>query len=233
MSQHGVDTPLVAWTGLLEEGQYIRIEPDRVVGIMAGGKDAIFRAKERVEDDYSLGSQEIAVHQINANDSVVGIAASGRTPYVLGALAEARGRGAATVGLFCSEDPAAASCADVIIIPIVGPEALTGSTRMKAGTAQKMVLNMISTTVMIKLGKVYSNQMVDLNPSNSKLRERAKQIFMTITGATAETAADYLKRSADNVKAAVVMYERRCSVEEAIRLLQQADGFLRKVIGKK
>ena len=206
------------------------VEPGRVIGIIAGGKEAMFNAKESVEDNYKLGAREIIRHKVGADDCVVGIAASGKTPYVLGALNEAKKRGAVSIRIFCNVDPLMEQDVDVEINPVVGPEILTGSTRMKAGTAQKMVLNMISTAVMIKLGKVYSNLMVDLNASNKKLIDRAESIFIAVTGADPGTAKSYLAEANYRVKPAIVMYERRCSLEEAVDLLAKNSGFLRKVI---
>ncbi|HBR28224.1 MAG TPA: N-acetylmuramic acid 6-phosphate etherase [Firmicutes bacterium] len=214
----------------VECGPTFSVEPGRVIGIIAGGKEAMFNAKESVEDNYKLGAREIIRHKVGADDCVVGIAASGKTPYVLGALNEAKKRGAVSIRIFCNVDPLMEQDVDVEINPVVGPEILTGSTRMKAGTAQKMVLNMISTAVMIKLGKVYSNLMVDLNATNHKLVERAESIFIEITGATPETAKKYLKQANYRVKPAIVMYERGCSLTEALGLLGENSGFLRKVI---
>ena len=203
----------------------------KVVGILAGGKRAMFKAKEGVEDDYDLGGREINRIKVRKQDSVIGIAASGRTPFILGALTEAKKKGATCIGLFCVAETAEQTELDVVITPVVGPEILTGSTRMKAGTAQKMVLNMISTTVMIQLGKVYSNLMVDLKPTNQKLVERSQRIFKTITGADDATARQYLDQAGYNVKAGIVMYKRGCSFGEAIRLLKKNEGFLKRIIG--
>ncbi len=166
----------------VECGPTFSLEPGKVIGIMAGGQGAMFEAKEAVEDHYQFGKDEICRYQIKSQDCVVGIAASGKTPYVLGALKEAKDRGAVSIMVYCNEATPMAEKPDVEINPVVGPEVLTGSTRMKAGTAQKMVLNMISTAVMIKLGKVYSNLMVDLNATNHKLVERAESIFIEIIG---------------------------------------------------
>lgn len=206
------------------------LEPGRVIGIIAGGKEAMFKAKEAVEDKFQLGARDIARYKVEKRDSVVGIAASGKTPYVLGALEAAKKRGALTVFLYCSEETPMEQKPDVEINPVVGPEVLTGSTRMKAGTAQKMVLNMISTAAMMKLGKVYSNLMVDLNATNHKLIARAENIFMEITGADEKTAKEFLVRANYRVKPAIVMYKRGCSLAEAQELLAAHDGFLRHVL---
>lgn len=206
------------------------LEPGKVVGIIAGGKGAMFAAKEAVEDNFQLGVREIARYKVEKRDAVVGLAASGQTPYVLGALAEARKRDALSVMVYCNEGTPLALKLDVEINPVVGPEVLTGSTRMKAGSAQKMVLNMISTAVMVKLGKVYSNLMVDVNATNRKLRLRAENIFMEITGADVETAKAYLTQANYRVKPAIVMYKKECSLEKAQELLAKHEGFLRKVL---
>lgn len=206
------------------------LEPGKVVGIIAGGKGAMFAAKEAVEDNFQLGVREIARYKVEKRDAVVGLAASGQTPYVLGALAEARKRDALSVMVYCNEGTPLALKLDVEINPVVGPEVLTGSTRMKAGSAQKMVLNMISTAVMVKLGKVYSNLMVDVNATNRKLRLRAENIFMEITGTDVETAKAYLTQANYRVKPAIVMYKKECSLEKAQELLAKHEGFLRKVL---
>ena len=152
--------------------------PKQVVGLIAGGNIALTTAVEGAEDDREAGARAIAALNVAAKDNVVGIASSGSTPYVLGALAEARRRGALTISLACNSPAPVEALADVIIAPIVGPEVLTGSTRLKAGTAQKMVLNMLSTGVMIRLGKTYGNLMVDVRATNAKLRQRARRIVM-------------------------------------------------------
>jgi len=206
------------------------ISPEKVVGILAGGKDAMFKAQENIEDNENLGSQKIADYNIQKKDTVVGIAASGKTPFVLGAIKEANQRKASTVALSCTKDSFLEELSELAIIPIVGPEVVTGSTRMKAGTAQKMVLNMLSTTVMIKLGKVYSNLMVDLNATNEKLRVRARDIFTLITDGDKEIAGKYLKETDYNLKEAIVMYEKKVDLKEAKELLKVNEGILRNVI---
>jgi len=214
----------------IECGPTFGVENGKVVGILAGGEKAMFVAQEDTEDDFNMGAKEVKKYSINDLDSVIGIAASGNTPYVLGAIEEVKKHGALTIGLVCIIGSLLEKKVDVIIAPFVGPEVITGSTRMKAGTAQKMVLNMISTTVMIKLGKVYSNLMVDLNSSNYKLRERAKNIFMEITNANYEIAAEYLKRANYNIKAAIVMYQKGVTLEKAMKLLKEKEGVLVKII---
>lgn len=215
----------------VECGPTFGLEPGKVIGIIAGGPGAMFVAKEAVEDHYQYGREEIYRHQVELQDCVVGIAASGKTPYVLGALKEAKDRGAVSIMVYCNDTTPMEEKPDVEINPVVGPEVLTGSTRMKAATAQKMVLNMITTAVMIKMGKVYSNLMVDLNVTNHKLVDRAESIFIEITGAQPQTAKDYLQQANYRVKLAIVMYERKCSLSEALALLGENSGFLRKIIG--
>ncbi len=208
------------------------IEPGQVIGLLAGGQEAMFTAIEGREDDEDAGREELAQYEITELDSVIGIAASGETPYVIGALKEANSAGALTAALVCNHNTRLKSLADYAVEVIVGPEVLTGSTRMKAGTAQKMVLNMISTTLMIKLGKVYSNLMVDLNVSNQKLQERALNIFQEIIDITDEEARDYLERSDYNLKLAIVMEQKDCSKKAAEYLLLAADGRLGEIIDR-
>ena len=157
-------------------------DPERIQGLIAGGYEAIFRAKEGAEDSPELGRQDLMAKNLTAADVVVGLSASGRTPYVVGGLTYAASVGAATIAIDCSPHSAIGRCADIDLCAIVGPEVVTGSTRMKAGTAQKMIANMLSTGAMIRLGKVYGNLMVDVKSSNQKLEERARRIVMTATG---------------------------------------------------
>ena len=216
----------------IECGPTFSVEKGKVVGILAGGEKAMFVSQEETEDNFDMGAKVIKKYGINDLDSVIGIAASGNTPYVLGAIEEAKKHGTLTIGLICIIDSLLEKEADVAITPIVGPEVITGSTRMKAGTAQKMVLNMISTTVMIKLGKVYSNLMVALNPTNCKLRERAKNIFMETTNANYETAEEYLKKADYNIKVAIVMYKKGVTLKKALKLLKEKEGVLTKIIDR-
>lgn len=181
------------------------VSPEKVQGIIAGGKDAIFMAKENAEDDREQGKRDLMDINLTGNDVVIGLAASGRTPYVLGGIEYANSVGAVTGSIACSENSELSSVSRYPIEVIVGPEIVTGSTRMKAGTAQKMILNMISTTLMIRLGKVFSGYMVDVKTSNRKLVERAKQIIMKTTGSTYERASYVLNESGNNVKVAIVM----------------------------
>lgn len=215
----------------VECGPTFSIEPNKVIGILAGGEEAFFQAREGLEDDFESGAARLKEENLQPQDVVVGIAASGRTPYVLGALTAAREEGALTAALVCTLNSKLAQIADYQLEVIVGPEVLTGSTRLKAGTAQKMVLNMISTTVMVKLGKAYSNLMVDLKATNNKLKERALKIFQEISAISTERAEKLLKKADYNLKEAVVMFERECDFQQAQKLLQQKDNNLREIIG--
>lgn len=206
------------------------VSPDLVQAIIAGGERAIFVAVEGAEDNRLLGKEDLLSKQLNEADVVIGIAASGRTPYVIGALEYARSIGAATISLSCNNNALISKYADIKIEVVVGPEVVSGSTRLKAGTAQKMVLNMITTTTMIKLGKVYGNLMVDLNASNEKLIERAVNMVMSITGVSREDASLVLKKTNYNVKPAIVMIETGNSYEKVELALQATDGFVRKAI---
>jgi N-acetylmuramic acid 6-phosphate etherase len=201
-----------------------------VIGLMAGGEQAMFRAVEGAEDKPEWGSADIARLNVNARDTVVGIAASGRTPYVIGALREALARGALTVSLACTTPAPIHDAAEINIAPLTGPEVVEGSTRMKAGTATKLVLNMLSTTVMIKLGKTYGNLMVDLVPSNQKLRERARRIVERVTGLSPAEAQALLDASGD-VKTALVVHHTGQTPSEARERLSHAGGSVRRALG--
>lgn len=207
-----------------------RTDPDLIRGIMAGGEQAITTAVEGVEDDANAGVIDLKQAQFSKKDVIVGIAASGRTPYVIGALTYAKSLGAKTIALSANADSEIGLIADCKIEVVVGPEVLTGSTRLKAATAHKMVLNMLSTTAMIKLGKVYENLMVDVNASNYKLKKRAKHIVMQVTGASDANAELTLQNADHNVKVAIVMLEGKVTQKEAIRLLDEAGGFVRQAI---
>jgi len=204
--------------------------PELVQGIIAGGEHAIFDAVEFVEDDEVAGVNDLAARGLTAQDAVVGIAASGRTPYVLGALGYARSIGAVTVGVSNNAPAPVLEAADIAVAVVTGPEAIAGSTRMKAGTAQKLVLNMISTGVMIKLGKVYGNLMVDVQVRNDKLLQRARRIVAQVGRVDDAQAAALLGASQNDVKTAIVMARTGVSATEAHARLDAADGFLRKVI---
>lgn len=203
---------------------------DLVQGIIAGGEDAMFDAVEFVEDDEQAGADDLAARGLTAQDAVVGIAASGRTPYVLGALRHARATGAVTVGVSNNAPAPVLDAADIAIAVVTGPEAITGSTRMKAGTAQKLVLNMISTGAMIKLGKVYGNLMVDVQARNEKLLLRARRIVMQVGRVDDAQAAALLEQARNDVKTAIVMARTGLTAAEARARLAAADGFLRRVI---
>lgn len=206
--------------------------PEMVQAIIAGGNSAIFVAAEGIEDSEELGRQAIIEHGIQANDSVIGIAASGRTPFVVAALKEAGDRGAFTVGLSNTTPCAFDSVCQKVIAVNVGPEAVTGSTRMKAGTAQKMVLNMISTCVMINLGKLYQNLMVDVKISNKKLFDRGVRIVQSVTGCSSDEASAVLKSSDGNVKAAILIQQNGIGCEKALRMLEESGGVLRVALEK-
>lgn len=216
-------------------------DPEMVQGIIAGGERAMFRAQEGVEDKEENGAKDIDDKNVNERDVVCGIAASLRTPYVVGAVKRAKERGAATVyvttnprtKLQSAEFAELAAAIDVAICPEVGPEVIMGSTRMKSGTAQKLVLNMITTTAMIRLGKVYENMMIDLQMTNQKLRERAKRVVMTITGVSYEQAADYLEKAGWHVKTALVMIKAGVTQKEAVERLGRSHGFVRAAIEEK
>jgi len=200
--------------------------PDLVQGLIAGGEIAVRRSVERAEDDPAQGARDLDAHGIASLDSLVGIAASGRTPYVLGGIERARRLGALTIGLTCVPGSPIAEAAEIAISPATGAEVVTGSTRMKAGTATKLVLNMISTGVMVHLGYVYGNLMVNVQPTNVKLADRASRIIATITGLDASAAALLLKQ-AGSVKTAVVMHRLGLSRSEAEARLAAKHGRLR------
>ena len=198
--------------------------PEMVQGIIAGGERALTRASETSEDDPSAGARDLVARGFTARDVLVGIAASGRTPYVLGAVSEARRLGAVTIGICCTPDAELSRAVDIPIAPLVGPEILAGSTRMKAGTAQKLVLNMLSTETFIRLGYVYGNLMVNVQPTNHKLVDRARRIIVDASGVTPERAAELLAASGNRVRTAIVMGKAGISREEAERRLEAAGG---------
>lgn len=204
-----------------------------VVGLIAGGPDALVRSAEGAEDDPKQGMKALQEINLTADDVVVGIAVSGRTPYVIGGLTYARQVGATTVALSCNAKSIIAGLADIAISPLVGPEVLSGSTRLKSGTAQKLVLNMLTTASMIRIGKSYQNLMVDLNPSNKKLVARAVRIVMQTTGCAAQQARQALDQTGNDVKLAILVRITGMGVEEAREALGNAGGFLRKAIGEK
>jgi len=206
--------------------------PEQVIGLIAGGPAALTQAIEGAEDDDQQGQRDLAAHGVNAEDSVVGIAASGQTPYVLGGITEARRRGALTVGVACNHPSSLSRLVDISITPLVGPEVIAGSTRLKAGTAQKMVLNMLSTGVMVKLGKTYGNLMVDVQPTNAKLRERARRIVAQACEIELSQAAALLEACDGETKTAIVAYLGSLHPSEARRRLREAGGSVRAAIGK-
>ena len=203
---------------------------EKVQGIIAGGNEAIFKAKENAEDNPELGKQDLLNINLTENDVVIGLAASGRTPYVLGAIEYANSIGAITGSITCSKSSDLSKVSQYPIEVPVGAEIVTGSTRMKAGTAQKMILNMISTTIMIKLGKVFSGYMVDVKTSNQKLIERAKRIIMKTANCDYEKASDTLKKSGNDVKTAIVMILLNIDKDMAAEKLNQCDENVAKII---
>ncbi|MBZ1504761.1 N-acetylmuramic acid 6-phosphate etherase [Latilactobacillus curvatus] len=205
-------------------------EPELVQGLIAGGMQAMTVAVEGAEDSPTLGREDLEAIHLTANDTVVGIAASGRTPYVIGGLDYANQIGASTVSLACNFDALISQHATINIEVEVGPEILTGSTRLKSGTAQKLVLNMLSTASMIGIGKVYKNLMVDVKPTNEKLIERAKRIIMAATDCTYDVAATQFSAANEDVKLAIVMILTDLSANEAKERLTQAHGFVRQTI---
>jgi N-acetylmuramic acid 6-phosphate etherase len=198
--------------------------PEMVQGIMAGGEAALSRATETTEDDPAIGVRDLLVRGFTASDILVGLAASGRTPYVLGAVAEARRMGAKTVGISCTPDSELSRAVDYPIAPLVGPEIVAGSTRMKAGTAQKLVLNMISTGAFIRLGYVYGNLMVNVQPKNHKLVERARRIIAQAADVPYDRAADLLEAAGRSVRTAIVMSRAGVDRAEAERRLAKSGG---------
>jgi len=208
-------------------------DPETIQGLIAGGKPALFKAQEGAEDRDENGANDIMAHGVNQNDVVCGVAASQRTPYVVGAIKKAHELGSKTIFITTNPRSKLNQEVDVAICPEVGPEVIMGSTRMKSGTAQKMILNMITTAVMINLGKVYENMMVDLQITNKKLEERSKRVLMAITGVDYAKAAETLQKADGHVKTAAVMIRANVGAKEARRRLQLADGFVRRAIEEK
>lgn len=206
------------------------VSDQMVIGLIAGGRDAMFKAREGAEDSATLGVDDLKTVGFNQRDVVVGIAASGRTPYVIGALEYANDLGAVTVALSCNPDSPIAALAQIAISPVVGPEALTGSTRLKSGTAQKLVLNMLTTASMIRLGKSYQNLMVDVKATNKKLVARAVRIVMQATDCERDVAEALLAESGNNAKVAILMYLTGVNAEQAKARLSDSDGFLRRAM---
>ncbi len=207
-------------------------DPNLVIGLIAGGDRALRHSVEQVEDRPADGAAALEAVGLNDRDVVVGIAASGRTPFVLGAIEYATAVGATTIGLSNSAASALSTIVTVSIAPVVGPEVVTGSTRMKAGTAQKMVLNMLTTATMVKLGKTYGNLMVDVQPTNAKLRERAVGIVRVATGKSTEEARAVFEAAGGEVKTAIVASLRGIAPDDARSLLDSANGVLRVALGE-
>lgn len=205
-------------------------DPNQVIGLIAGGPSAMAKAIEGAEDSPELAAEDLRKLELCSQDVVVGIATSGRTPYVIGALDYARSQGAYAIGLSCNRDAAISARADLSIAPVVGPEVLSGSTRLKGGTATKMVLNILTTGAMVRLGKTYGNLMVDLQATNTKLTERAKRIVQSLTDLSSEEAEKLLKRCQGELKTAIVAQQLGLSSEEARSQLKAANGHLRKAL---
>ena len=206
------------------------VSPSLVQGIIAGGRRALVRSAECAEDFPEDGAAVIIKKRVRSKDIVIGLAACGMTPFVHGALKQARQIGAATIFVTCAPEAVERIPAEIIINPVVGPEVVTGSTRMKAGTATKLVLNTLTTGAMIKLGKVYGNLMVDLKATNEKLRDRSVRIVMEMTRLSRAGARRLLSRAQGQVKAAIVMHFRRTNLAGALKILDECDQFLRKAI---
>ena len=207
-----------------------RTDPHTVQGIIAGGDAAMFRAQEGAEDRPDEGAAAVDEKKVGPADVVMGIATGGTTPFVHGALRRARERGAKTIFLSCVQPVAGEPAVDLVIRPLVGPEVLTGSTRLKAGTATKLVLNTITTLAMVRLGKVFENLMVDLRATNQKLWDRGVRIVSTLTGLDRDGALELLKRADGHVKAAIVMHRRSVALQDAQNLLNSCGGGLREVL---
>ena len=206
------------------------VAPEVVVGLIAGGEKAFVKAVEGAEDSRELGRQDLIDINICKNDIIIGIAASGRTPYVLGGLAYAKEVGCHTVGISCNPGSAVGAAAELAIEVVPGPECLTGSTRLKSGTCQKLILNMISTATMVGCGKAYQNLMVDVMQTNEKLVVRAQNIVMEATGCDRETAAEKIGIAGGNAKTAITMILADCGLEEAKARLEKAKGHVREAI---
>jgi N-acetylmuramic acid 6-phosphate etherase len=206
------------------------VPPQLMRGIMAGGERALTQAVEGVEDDAQAGARDLEAAGFGPGDALVGISASGRTPYVLGAIGKAGEINAVTCGISCVRDSELSRAVQFPIEPVVGPEILTGSTRLRAGTATKLVLNMLSTAVMVKLGHVYGNLMVNVQPTNQKLEDRARRIIQEATGVTHDQAAELLERAGSSVRIAILMQKKRISREDAETLLKTSKGRIREAL---
>src|SRR6059036_1963053 len=207
-------------------------DPDLVQGIMAGGQHAVLRAREGVEDKYEEGARSINRLRPTTKDVVVGVSASGMTPFVRGALTRARRAGSKIIFVTCDPNNELQTFVDLTIAPAVGPEVIAGSTRLKAGTATKLVLNMLTTAAMIRIGKTYGNLMVDVQMGSEKLRDRARRIITIVTGLEYDDADKLLRRAHWNVKAAIVMQKGDLSYNQSLSRLRRARDFVREAIGE-
>ena len=208
------------------------VAPDRVIGLLAGGQGAFQHPDESAEDNSGMGEEDLRRIDLDAADSVVGVTASGRTPYVLGGLAFARRLRCLTVAVACSRPASISQVAEISILAPVGAEVLSGSTRLKAGTAQKMILNMLSTGVMVRLGKTYGNLMVDVKPTNQKLRARALRILQQAAGIDEKRAVELLAACGGEVKTAIVAARLNCTPQEARLALERAGGMVRQALSE-
>jgi N-acetylmuramic acid 6-phosphate etherase len=206
--------------------------PELVQAIMAGGQDAVFRAREGVEDNFEEGARSVARLRVKKRDVIIGVSASGITPFVRGALTGGRKKGARIIFVTCWPGTELQNFVDLIIAPAVGPEVIAGSTRLKAGTATKMVLNMLTTISMIRVGKTYGNLMVDVKTGSEKLKDRARRIVAIVTGADPEEAGELLQTAKWNVKAAIVMKKAGVTYTQALRKLKSADDSIREALGE-
>ncbi len=207
--------------------------PNQVIGVIAGGSRAIIRSIEGAEDDPDAGSEAVIQLKVGIRDAVVGIAASGRTPYVIGAMRQARQAGSLVISLACNHPSPIAALADIVIAPVVGPEVIAGSTRLKAGTAQKMVLNLLSTGAMIRLGKTYGHWMVDVQATNAKLQQRAQRIVASVCHLDPDAASDLLRACGGEVKTALVAHLARLSPQQARIRLHHTVGSVRQALALK
>ncbi len=208
------------------------VDPHVVVAVLAGGKSALTRAREGVEDDYEEGARSAARLRLTARDVVIGVSASGMTPFVRGALSRARKAGAKIIFITCHPGTELQTYVDLTIAPSVGPEVIAGSTRLKAGTATKMVLNMLTTAASVRIGKTYGNLMVDVQTTSEKLRDRARRIVNIVTDLSYDEADRLLRRARWNVKAAIVMQKAGVGYQQAVARLRRADDFVREAIGE-
>jgi N-acetylmuramic acid 6-phosphate etherase len=206
------------------------VSPEKVLGIIAGGYDALHQAVEAAEDDPEQAARDLQANNVSSRDAVVGISASGNTPYTVGAIEYAKSIGAATIAVTCNPDSLMTTAAEVSIAPVVGPEVIAGSSRMKAGTAEKLILNMLSTATMIKLGFVYSNLMSNLRATNEKLRRRAREILAEETGISADEAASVFEKSGEDLRVALLMARAKLPADEARRLLESHSGSVRRAL---